>query len=252
MKQFFKRLSRNETLRRLLCWLGAQYIRLVHATSRWQVVGGEIPARHWDSGQTFILAFWHGRLLLMPYIWRYDKPVHMLISHHRDGRLIADTIKHFGIETVSGSTNRGGSAALRGMLKVLKNGDYVGITPDGPRGPCQRVSAGIVTVARLAGVPIIPATYAVKRRRLLRTWDRFAMALPFTKGVFVWGRPIEVPRDASEAAMEALREDLESRLNAITAAADSRMGHAALEPAPWPVEMLAPVEVQRETEAVGS
>lgn len=234
MKQLVKRLTRAEWLRRGLCWLGAQYIRLVHATGRWQVIGDEIPARHWNAGQPFILAFWHGRLLLMPYSWRRDKAIHMLISQHRDGRLIADTVKHFGIEIVSGSSTRGGSAALRGMLKALKAGECVGITPDGPRGPRQRASAGIINVARLAGVPVIPATYAVKRRRLLGTWDRFVVALPFSKGIFVWGRPIEVPRDASAAALEALREELELRLNAITAAADSRMGHPALEPAPWP------------------
>ncbi len=245
MKSLFKRVMRNETLRQGLCWLGALYIRLVHATSSWQVIGQDIPAQYWDGGRPFIVAFWHGRLLLMPYVWRRDKTIHMLISHHRDGRLIADTVKHFGVDTISGSTSRGGSAALRGMLKALKGGDCVGITPDGPRGPRQRASAGIVNVARLAGVPIVPATYAVKRRRLLGTWDRFAVALPFTKGVFVWGRPIEVPRDASDAALEALREEVELRLNAITAAADSRMGHAALEPAPWPGELPAPAEAER-------
>lgn len=248
MKALVKRFLRNERLRQLLCWLGAQYIRLVFATGSWQVVGQDIPAAYWSSGRPFVLAFWHGRLLLMPHIWRRDKAIHMLISHHRDGRLIADTVKHFGIDTVSGSTSRGGSAALRGMLKALKGGDCVGITPDGPRGPRQRASAGIVNVARMAGVPIIPATYSVKRRRLLRTWDRFAVALPFSKGVFVWGRPIEVPRDASDAALEALREEVELRLNAITAAADSRMGHAALEPEPWPVDRPAPTE----TESVAS
>lgn len=234
MKGLFKRLSRREGLRRALCWLGALYIRFVHATSRWEVIGGDIPARRWDAGQPFILAFWHGRLLLMPYCWRRDRTIHMLISQHRDGRLIADTVKHFGIETISGSSSRGGSAALRAMLKALKAGECVGITPDGPRGPRQRASAGIVNAARLAGVPIIPVTYAMKRRRLLGTWDRFVVALPFSKGLFVWGRPIEVPRDSSEAALEALREEVELRLNAITAAADGRMGHPAIEPAPWP------------------
>jgi lysophospholipid acyltransferase (LPLAT)-like uncharacterized protein len=249
MKKLVKRVLRHEGLRRGLCWLGAQYIRLVHATCRWEVIGGDIPERRWQDGKPFILAFWHGRLLMMPYVWRRDRAIHMLISHHRDGRLIADTVKHFGIETVSGSTNRGGTAALRGMLKALKAGESVGITPDGPRGPRQRVSGGIVDVARLAGVPVIPASYAVQRRRLLGTWDRFVLALPFSKGVFVWGRPIEVPRDASAAALEALREEVELRLNALTAAADARMGHPALEPAPWPQPEPQPAVREPQQEA---
>lgn len=238
MKAMIKSILRSVGLRRALCWLGALYIRLVYATSRWQVIGADIPGQYWADGKPFILAFWHGRLLMMPKIWRHDRAIHMLISQHRDGRLIADTVKHFGIDTVAGSTGRGGSAALRGMLKVLKAGECVGITPDGPRGPRQRASAGIVNVARLAGIPIIPASYAVTRRHVLGSWDRFVVALPFTKGIFVWGRPIEVPRDASEAALEALRDEVETRLNAITAAADSRMGHAAFEPAAWPVDMV--------------
>lgn len=229
-----KAISRNERLRAVLCWIGARYIRWVFRTGRWEFVGQDIPQRYWNAGLPFILAFWHGRLLLMPHSWRPDKPIHMLISQHRDGQFIAKTVAHYGIDTIAGSSSRGGSAALRAMLKALKQGESIGITPDGPRGPRYRASPGIVNVARLAGVPIIPVTYSVKRRFVLGSWDRFILALPFTKGVFVWGRPIAVPRDASAAALEAYREEVEERLNALTAAADMRMGHAAIAPAPWP------------------
>lgn len=229
-----KLIAADERVRRVVCWLAAQYIHLVWKTSRWEVIGDDIPRQYWHSGLPFILAFWHGRLLMMPYSWDKDRRIHMLISQHRDGQLIARTVAHFGIETIAGSSTRGGSAALRAMLKALKAGDCIGITPDGPRGPRQRVSAGIINVARLSGVPIIPATYAAKRRILLGSWDRFLVPLPFSKGVFVWGRPIHVPKEASDAALEALRDEVEQHMNALTAAADMRMGHAALEPAAWP------------------
>jgi lysophospholipid acyltransferase (LPLAT)-like uncharacterized protein len=245
-----KAIARSEWLRTALCWLGAEYIGLVFRTGRWEFVGREIAERHWNAGLPFILAFWHGRLLLMPHSWPRAKPIHMLISQHRDGQLIAKTVAHYGIDTVAGSTSRGGSAALRAMLKALKSGECVGITPDGPRGPRQRASAGIVNVARMAGVPIIPVTFSVKRRAVLGSWDRFIVALPFSKGVFVWGRPIEVPRDASDAALEALREEVENRLNAITAAADGRMGHAAIEPAAWPAPEA--VEQQKAADHAGA
>lgn len=230
-----KTIARSERIRAALCWLGAKYIAFVFRTGRWEFIGREIAERHWNAGLPFILAFWHGRLLLMPHSWPRAKPIHMLISQHRDGQLIAKTVAHYGIDTVAGSSTRGGSAALRAMLKALKSGESVGITPDGPRGPRGRASAGIVNVARMAGVPIIPVSFSAKRRVVLSSWDRFVVALPFSKGIFVWGRPIEVPRDASEAALEALREEVENRLNAITAAADARMGHPAIEPAPWPM-----------------
>lgn len=231
-----KIVTRTEGVRRFLCWLAAQYIRLVYWTGRWAVVGGEGPRSFWDQGRPFILAFWHGRILMMPYCWRRDKPINMLISQHRDGQIIARTVSHFGISTIVGSSSRGGSAALRAMLQSLKGGTCVGITPDGPRGPRMRASAGIVQVARMSGRPIIPCSFATRRRKLLGSWDRFAVALPFSSGLFVWGEPIAVPSGASSEELEAARAAVEASLNAITAEADRRMGHASVEPAPWPEE----------------
>lgn len=221
----------NETVRRFLCWLGAQYIRLAHASGRWESVRDEIPRRLWDLGQPFILCFWHGRLLMMPYCWERQRPIHMLISRHRDGQLIAHTVRHFGITTITGSSTRGGAAALRTMLKALQAGECVGITPDGPRGPRMRASDGIVTVARLSGAPIVPAAYGIDRRRVLATWDRFVVPWPFARGVIAWGEPIHVPRDADAGVLEAARRQVEDGLNAVTAEADALCGCAPIEPA---------------------
>ncbi len=232
MTRIAKRIGRSEGLRGLLCWLTACYIRLVHASGRWEVVGGEVPARLWDQGRPFILAFWHGRILMMPESWRRSVPIHMLISQHRDGQLIARTVAHFGIHWLAGSSTRGGSAALRTMLKALKDGACVGITPDGPKGPRMRATPGIVTVARLSGCPIVPATFAARRRTMLGSWDRFVVAWPFGGGVFVWGNPVLVPRDADDAALEACRLAVEAEMNAIAAAADRRCGLVPVEPAP--------------------
>ncbi len=226
-----KALSRSDAVRRPLCWVGAQYIRLVHATGHWQTIGGELPAGFWDRGQPFVLAFWHGRILMMPYSWRRTQPIRMLISTHRDGQIIARTVSHFGIDTVAGSSNRGGSAAMRAMLRALKDGICVGITPDGPRGPRMRASDGIVQVARLSGATILPCSFAASRRHVLGSWDRFVVALPFSRGIFIWGRPITVARDAAPAELEQARLAIERELNAITEEADARMGHAPLQPA---------------------
>ncbi|HXP96478.1 MAG TPA: lysophospholipid acyltransferase family protein [Telmatospirillum sp.] len=239
-----KTLTRSEGIRRLLCWLAAQYIRLVYVTGRWQVVGGAVPQAFWDEGRPFILAFWHGRILMMPYCWRRRQPIKMLISQHRDGQIIARTVSHFGIETIVGSSSKGGLAALRGMLQSLKGGTCVGITPDGPRGPRMRASDGIAQVAKLSGQPVIPCSFSTKRRRILGSWDRFAVALPFSKGIFVWGTPINVPNDAN--GLREARMAIEASLNAITEQADRAMGHRPVEPAPRPEE--ADASGNRETE----
>ncbi len=226
-----KSLLRNDRLRRGLCWLGAQYIRLVHATTRWTVVDDAAPRALWDAGKPFILCFWHGRILMMPYSWRRDRPIHMLISSHPDGQLIAKTVAHFGIATVAGSSTRGGAQGMRRLIRLLKAGDSVGITPDGPRGPRMRASSGAVVLARLSGTPLVPCSYSVSRRKLARSWDRFVIALPFGRGAIVWGAPIPVAADANEAAMERARQALEDSLNAVSGDADRRCGQQPIEPA---------------------
>jgi lysophospholipid acyltransferase (LPLAT)-like uncharacterized protein len=156
--------------------------------------------------------------------------MHMLISGHRDGRIIADAVRHFGIDSIAGSSNQGGSGALRAMVRFVRAGDCVGITPDGPNGPAMRASSGIVAAAKLAQAPIIPITYATSRRRILASWDRFHLPFPWSRGVFLWGEPITVPADLDEPAIETWRREIEARMIAQTAEADRRVGREATAP----------------------
>ncbi|MFQ5763550.1 MAG: lysophospholipid acyltransferase family protein [Rhodospirillales bacterium] len=227
-----KRVLQLETVRRFFCWLAAHYIRLAYHSGRWTVVGGEVPRKFWDDGKPFILGFWHGRLLMMPYCWDRRATIHMLISQHRDGQLIARTVGHFGIGTVAGSSTRGGAQALRTIVKALRQGECVGITPDGPRGPRMRASEGIVNVARLAGVPILPAAFGTTRGRFLSTWDRFLLPWPFGRGVIVWGEPITLDRDDDAESGESARRRIEDALNAVAREADRLSGRPPVEPAP--------------------
>ena len=221
----WRRFLRSERVQRIACWVTHCYIRFVYATNRWSVEGGEWPRRLTRNGRTFIVAFWHGRLLMMPPAWHRLTSFHMLISAHRDGRIIAGAMTYFGIETIAGSTARGGSSALRAMLKRLKEGGCVGITPDGPRGPAMTVSVGTVNIARLARVPVLPLAYATSRRRVLATWDRFHLALPFGRGVFLFGEPIELAAEPDEGGLENARRLLETRMVEMAREADRLVGH---------------------------
>jgi lysophospholipid acyltransferase (LPLAT)-like uncharacterized protein len=233
-----KRLLRAEATRRALSWLVYLYMRLVYATTRWTVVGEEHPVRLVDQHLPGIAAFWHGRMLMLPLElrrllrqrgWQHVK-VHMLISGHGDGRAISDVIRYTDIHTVEGSTNQGGSRALRALVQFLRQGEYVGITPDGPNGPAMRATAGVITTAKLGQAPILPYTYATSRRRILNSWDRFHLPLPFCRGVFIWGEPIHIPAELGDAETETWRAHLEERMNALTAEADRRVGHEAVAP----------------------
>ncbi|MCH8097199.1 MAG: lysophospholipid acyltransferase family protein [Proteobacteria bacterium] len=245
-------LTRNGLARTIVAALAAQYIRLIHLTGRWRVIGEEIPRRFWDRGQPFLVCFWHGRLLMMPYCRNPDAPpVYILISRHPDGRFIADTIKHFGVGAITGSTSRGGTSALRAVLKILASGATAGITPDGPRGPRMRAGIGAINAARMAGVAILPITFAASRRIVFNSWDRFVVALPFAKGVLIWGDPIEIARDADHVTVERARRKLEDRLNALCHEADRLVGAEPIEPAPEADEGLEYGAVTAEAKSGG-
>ena len=99
----------------------------------------------------------------------------------------------------------------------------------------MRASLGIIQAARLSGAPILPCMYATSRRKVLGSWDRFILSLPFGRSVFVWGEPMHVPREADEAEIESLRAELERRMNAIADQADGLCGVEAIAPAPLTV-----------------
>ena len=225
-----KRLGRSETARHVLCWLIQLYIRLIWHTNRWQVEGGAYPEPSHAAKTPYIGAFWHGRLLMMPMGWPRAMPLSMLISAHRDGLIIAEAVRYFGVDVIVGSTNTGAAGALRALIRTLREGYCVAITPDGPDGPAMHATAGVVAVARLSRAPIFPITYATSRRRILPSWDRFHLPLPFGRGIIIIGEPIEVPADLDEAGIERYRRLVQDRLIARTAEADRRMGQAAVMP----------------------
>lgn len=221
-----KAILKKRVVQRMLSSLAALYVRLVYLTGRWREVDGDTIAP--NEANPVIAAFWHGRMLMMPCLWRYGVPVQMLISRHGDGTIISGAIAHFGIGTIQGSTKKGGATALRNILRALESGVSIGITPDGPRGPRMRCTGAIADVAKTSGIPIVPVTYAARWRIVFGSWDRFILPLPFTRGVYVYGSPIAV---APNADSDATRLLIETQLNELTARADALMGVDAIRPA---------------------
>jgi hypothetical protein len=207
------------------------YIRIVGWTTRWQREGFDVLEALRADGKPLIFCFWHGRLAMMPLCHREARAAAVLISTHRDGRLVARTIERLGLSTIDGSTTRGGDTAILQCRTQLSKGGIVSIAPDGPRGPRMQAAAGTIQLAALTGVPILPSAVATSHRRVFDSWDRFLLPLPFGRGIYRIGAPISVPRDADAAAIETARLALERALNELSADCDRRMGHAPIEPA---------------------
>ncbi len=214
MKKFIKSLT-LAIVPALAYWV----IKLLSGTMRIEMVNGQMQDHYLRKGRPLIFTFWHGRLLMMPTAYR-GKRVAIPISLHQDGELISRTVKYFGFRSIRGSTTRGGFSAMREMLKVSEEGYDIAITPDGPRGPRYRVQNGIIELARLTGMTIIPVSFNASRRKVFRSWDRFMLPYPCSRGVFVFGEPLLVPRQMSKGVFEQTRLLLERRLREITDRAD--------------------------------
>lgn len=228
----------------IIGFLAAGYIWLVRWTSRLEYVDREPVDRLLQEGRPILGVIWHGRLLIAPYAWVYDAPQYYLISRHSDGELIARVMRLMGADTVRGSAanplkddDKGGAAAMREILRLLRAGRSVGLTPDGPRGPRMRMSEGTVTIARLSGTPVVPVSYASTRRLILKSWDRFHLPLPFSRIFIVYSTPTEVPRHLDDAEAEQWRRRLETALNEATARADRLAGKPVVEPAAEPAQL---------------
>lgn len=155
----------NALLIRIAPALGAALVRLIGLTMRIKKVNTVAYDSLVEKGQNAIIAFWHGRLLMMPYIY-YGKGATILVSQHRDGELVARAVKGFGIRCVRGSTTRGGLEAMVALVREAKAGRDVVITPDGPKGPRYKAQMGVVQLAKITGLPILPVTFGASKKKL--------------------------------------------------------------------------------------
>jgi len=195
----------------LLARLLGLYLAFAIRSTRWTLDGQEHLLAH-GAGAPAVFAFWHECLPLMPALVLSARrlpqyrtvAVHTLVSHHRDGRFIGAVVRRFGIDTVSGSSSRGGASGLRNLLRLLAQGDIIAITPDGPRGPRRDAAPGVAHLAALAAVPVVPCAARTARHIVLGTWDRMPVPLPFGRGVMVCGPAIIVPRTTWRDAVPAI------------------------------------------------
>ena len=216
----YKKILKTKLAYRIICWIGSRYIKFVSITNKWSFINKYFVENLWKKNEPFILCFWHGRLLMMPISWNEKKKINVLISSHSDGQLLSKTVKYFDIETITGSSSKGGSEAIRNIIKSLKSGISIGMTPDGPRGPRMKINSSIVKIASLTGYKIVPLAYSVKNKIFLNSWDKFLLALPFGKGCFIWGKPIKVQKRISYKEDLKISKKLEKNLLKLTKQAD--------------------------------
>jgi lysophospholipid acyltransferase (LPLAT)-like uncharacterized protein len=203
---------------RLAAWVIYGLIRVVSASLRfrWNDRSG-----HFEQGSAgpTIYCIWHNRLALsMPAYFHYARKRNQtsglaaMVSASKDGAFLAGILECFGVQPVRGSSSRRGPQALLELVSWTQRGYDVAITPDGPRGPRYVVQEGVMSLAQLTGLPILPCSFHLSWKIQANSWDRFQIPLPFARCEMRAAPPLRVPREASEAEREALRRQLEQTL----------------------------------------
>lgn len=200
--------------------IGMLIIYLLGITYRKEVVGGASELSLITRGLNPIYALWHGRLFYMPFLYRWQGSIFTLVSPSTDGEIIARTVRLFGIKTIRGSSYKSGSKAFRELIRVVRDKGRVFITVDGSRGPVFKVQKGLLHLAKISNMPVLPVTYGAEKALVFKSWDRFIIPHPFTRVVVIYGEPVYVPRDSSEEEIEEKRMELEKRLIEMTDRAD--------------------------------
>ncbi len=223
-----KTLFRSAAVQATLAWILAAYLKFCIVTTRWRSENRAVAEAVWDAKGPVIVCFWHARISISPACWPLDRAQEprALISLSPDGEFIAQAVSRLGFPAIRGSSTKksapdkvkGGATAFRDVLKWLRAGNGIAITPDGPRGPAQTMAEGAVMLARVSRAPVLLVGLASRPARRLATWDRALLPLPFGRGAIVWDGPIKVDPDDD---LEALRLDWARRLTAATERAEA-------------------------------
>jgi lysophospholipid acyltransferase (LPLAT)-like uncharacterized protein len=223
-----KHLFRAGWVQSTLAFLLAAYLRAALATIRWRHEGRERAEAIWNAGGPVLVCFWHSRIPLSPACWPlgWAQEPRAVISLSPDGEFIAKAMERIGFPAIRGSSrketdpskDKRGAGATRDILRWLKAGNGVAITPDGPRGPMEDMKEGPPMLARLSKAPVLLVGLASKPCLRLKSWDEAMIPLPFTRGVIVWDGPFGA---GPEDDLEALRVEWTDKLSAVTRRAEA-------------------------------
>lgn len=189
---------------------GPLVIRGIYMTLKFEVFGAE-HLEVWRAGVPAVFVGWHGRLLPLLYLFRGHRIV-MLVSRHRDGEYLRRVGWGLGYDAVRGSSSRGGAAALRELVRRVRSGQSVAITPDGPRGPKERFKPGALQVARLTQAPVIPVLAGCQQAWWVEGWDSFMVPRPFATVRVAVGCPRVISRSAGVGELDEQARWLEAEM----------------------------------------
>ena len=211
-----KRISKTilgQKIIRLLVFLISKFIFF---SIKWDCVDKNTKNLIFNNNKAYIFCSWHNRLFLGPYFLPKNRVINVLQSNHSDGMIASMILKLLKMNIIYGSSMRGGTSAFIKMIKSIQKGESIAIIPDGPKGPKQKVKDGIIKLSQFTGAPIVPVVWSTNKYKKLLTWDNFIIPYPFSKGFYVFGKPIHVKRQLSSVHFKRIKVSVEDELNSLT------------------------------------
>ncbi len=226
IKKIVRSLAYSFLVQSLICFIIIGYMWLVYISSKKKIINCEHYLKAIKEQKPVIIALWHNRLMMMPFIARFAHQVNpkyrfiTLASQHGDGQFVGRVMSIFGFRNIYGSTQGGRKKSrginlhsLREIIRELKNGQGLGITPDGPRGPNQKINSEISGIAKISGAAIMPTSCSCSRFLQFNSWDKFKLPLPFSKLNFYCGDFIFVDPKTDKVGEGLMKIKLERELN---------------------------------------
>ncbi|MGV6888600.1 lysophospholipid acyltransferase family protein [Rhodophyticola sp. SM2404] len=228
LKNLRTSIANSDRMNQIVAGLFAKWSGFVRATSHVEEDGWDAVAAALEAHGAIIIVCWHQRLMMTPYMFDLEKaPCRSLTSNARAGRLVGWVHRHFGYETMPMPKGVLGAAEMRTVLKGLKQGISIGISPDGPRGPARKAKLTPIQWARVSQVPVVNFTFSAKRFVTWPTWDSLMFPLPFTRLALTWRIwDAEVPERMSDAEAQAMAQALEGFMDDCALEADLKVGHS--------------------------
>ena len=214
--RIIKRFSKTNFGQKFIGFLFYFITGSIYRSIRWTYLIESKKSDVLSINKGIIFCCWHNRLFLGPHILPRNRTINALQSSHSDGMVTSTVFKFLGMNVILGSSNKGGMQAFRKMVKCIQLGESIAITPDGPKGPREKVKDGIIKLAQITNSPIIPLVWSTKKFKIINSWDNFIIPIPFSKGVYSFGKPMYVKKSIDENQFEISRQKLESEIKRLT------------------------------------
>ena len=218
-----KRFSKTSAGQKLIGFFFYFITKLISQSIRWEYFEQSKKSKIFDNKHNYIFCCWHNKLFLGPHLLPRNRVINALQSSHSDGMVTSLVFQYLGMNVILGSSKRGGMQAFRKMVKRLQLGESIAITPDGPKGPKEKVKEGIIKLAQITETSIIPLVWTTNKFKLINSWDNFVLPYPFSKGVYSFGKPIYVKKQINEYELETARQNLENEIKRLTKEVENKL-----------------------------